>query len=103
MKISILALAVTLSGIAVPCLADETPTGAPPCAGRHEVVDALKSRFSEKTAGVGLTEQGAMMELLTSDDGSWSLLLNFPDGRACMMAAGSNWEGLPQKIPGRDS
>lgn len=103
MKRSIVALSVALTSFAVPCLADEASSGAPPCAGRHQVVDELKSRFSENTAGVGLTEQGAMIELLTSEAGSWSLLLNFPDGRACLMATGNNWEGLPPKIPGRDS
>jgi len=103
MKRSLLALAVTLAGFATPSLADDPAPGAPPCAGRHDVVDALKTRFKESTAGVGLTDQGAMVELLTSETGSWSLLLNFPDGRACLMASGNNWEGLPPKVPGRDA
>lgn len=103
MKRSIVALSVALTSFAVPCLADEASSGAPPCAGRHQVVDELKLRFSENTAGVGLTEQGAMIELLTSEAGSWSLLLNFPDGRSCLMATGSSWEGQPPKMPDRDS
>lgn len=41
---------------------------------------------------MGLTNTGTLVELLQSEDGSWTLIMTMPNGRSCLMAAGQNWE-----------
>jgi hypothetical protein len=35
---------------------------------------------------------GNIVELFTSEKGSWTLLLTLPTGVSCLIAAGDNWE-----------
>ena len=32
------------------------------------------------------------MEVFASSHGSWTMVLTMPDGKACMIATGDNWE-----------
>lgn len=73
------------------------------CGDRAQHVDALRERYGETTRGVGLTGAGAVFELLVAEDGSWTLLVSFADGRSCLVAAGHDWESIPSAPPGRDS
>lgn len=41
---------------------------------------------------MGLTNTGAVVELLQSGDGSWTLIMTMPNGFSCLMAAGQHWE-----------
>ena len=72
------------------------------CGARTDVLTQLKEQYKEAPSGFGMTGNGAVIELTTSDSGSWTLLLSFPTGKTCMIATGENWEGRP-KLPGRDA
>ncbi len=37
---------------------------------------------------------GQLMEVLTSEHGTWTVLLTSPSGRTCVIAAGTSWESL---------
>ena len=73
-----------------------------PCGDRGDLMDQLKDKYHESQSGYGMTGNGAVVELLTSDAGTWTLVLTFPNGRSCMMATGDGWEGH-HKVAGKDA
>ena len=42
----------------------------------------------------------AVTELTISPKGNWSLLILFPNGTVCFLAAGQNWQAVEPKLPG---
>lgn len=98
-----LPLLVVLLGIAAGVLAScpgrsQPAAGPPACAERGDMLRTLRQRFGETPVGRGMTDRGAVIELLVGPDGTWTLLLTFPTGRACMLASGDLWE--PAARPG---
>lgn len=70
------------------------------CAPRAEVIRHLAVEYKEKTAAVGIADNGAAVyEILTSSDGStWTLLYSMPNGTSCLMATGQYWQSVPQNV-----
>ena len=64
------------------------------CGNRAQLVGALSHDFSEKPSFEAVTLDGRLMEVLTSEKGSWTVLLTSPQGRTCVVAAGTSWEAL---------
>ncbi len=78
-----------------------TPAGAQTVCGEHsKFVEMLGAKYAEKSVAMGLTSTGAVIEVLISDEGTWSILLTYPTGSTCMVAAGDKWESLPIPIAG---
>jgi hypothetical protein len=45
--------------------------------------------------GIGLTDAGNLLEVLSADDGStWSIIVTTPDGMSCLVATGEAWKEL---------
>ena len=66
------------------------------CTERKAAIRHLEGKFSEVPEAVGLTNTGAMLEVLTSDAGrSWTILITTPDGTTCLIAAGEAWRAVP--------
>jgi hypothetical protein len=68
-----------------------------PCAARERVLGFVIDQRGETRLATGDAARGATIELYAGDSGSWSLLLNLPDGRSCLLANGENFaasEGL---------
>lgn len=72
------------------------------CADRTTVTERLKSGYGEKFAGGGLRNSESVFEVwLSEDHATWTILMTTPDGRTCVMAAGTNWrDALPEKAAG---
>ena len=69
------------------------------CGPRDGYLAYLKGRFDETPIMDGVDDQGAIIELLTSKDGStWTLLVTWPTGVSCLLANGTNWQ--PVQKPG---
>ncbi len=65
------------------------------CAPRNEAVIQLEKQFGELVSGRGLAANGKrMIELLVSENGSWTVLISDLNGRSCVMASGENWQGI---------
>jgi hypothetical protein len=62
------------------------------CGDRASLVGQLKEKYHEESNGIGLTGNGAVMELFISEKGSWSLVLTMPNGRSCLISTGDGWE-----------
>ena len=95
-----LVAAAALAMTAAPALAQQPMS----CGEREDLLTKLKDEYKEVPTGFGMTGSGQVVELLTSEKGSWSLLLSLPNGRSCLIGTGEGWElwGAKQ-LAGRDA
>lgn len=64
------------------------------CGERNRVVDQFRKEFHEAPAAVGLVSEDTLLELLTSEKGTWTIIITRPDGASCLMASGVAWEAV---------
>ncbi len=69
------------------------------CSPRDQLVKLLAEQYKEAPVGIGLAQPGQVLEVFASQGGSWSMVMTMPDGKACMIAAGDNWE-MVTKVKG---
>jgi hypothetical protein len=59
---------------------------------RADLVEQLDAQYAEAQAAVGVTDEGGVVEVFTTDDGStWTLVLTKPDGTSRIVAVGETW------------
>ncbi len=46
--------------------------------------------------GLGLTARGNVIEVLSSADGGFSVIVTKPNGASCIVASGEAWHSLPR-------
>lgn len=81
--------AVALSGVTLAAWPVHAQSVALP---RADVVEKLSAQYAETQTAVGVTQQGGVVEVFTSKDGStWTLVLTKPDGTSRVIAAGETW------------
>jgi hypothetical protein len=62
------------------------------CGDRTAMVEQLSRIYGEERKGAGIVGQTALFEIWASDvTGSWTILKTYPNGTACLVAAGGNW------------
>ncbi len=67
--------------------------------GTHQLVaEKLKQSYDEQLTGAGLSHNGGMIEVYSSPDGTWTIVLTRPDGISCLMASGELWESMAPSI-----
>lgn len=82
--------AVTLL-LASPVLAQQPPA----CAPAGDLLRHLEGAYGERPAGRGLSNRGALVLLVRSADGAtWTLLALLPDGMACLIDGGEDWQAV---------
>lgn len=74
--------------------ADRATSEGSICAPRDDLVSQLGSQFNESQKAIGLLGQRAVMEVFTSDHGSWTILTTDIDGNSCIVAAGEGWDDV---------
>ncbi len=67
------------------------------CGKRDDIIAVLEENYQEKASAIGIAGKAGVVELYTSESGSWTLLLTQASGVTCMIAAGENWEQLAPK------
>ncbi len=70
------------------------------CGEHSTVVASLEKTYSEAPVSMGLASNGAVIEILASPSGSFTIILTQPNGLSCVMAAGESWEDLPKRLAG---
>ena len=88
--VAVLGVLVAVAGI--------TPTVAEAqmmCGERTKVIAGLAQGYSETPTSMGLTSNGAVVEVLSSPSGSFTIIVTQPNGLTCLMASGEDWEELP--------
>ena len=92
-------VATALTAIVAAAMPTESAAD-PLCGERAMLISALADRYHESPKSMGLSADGAVVEVLASTAGNWTILITRPDGLACMMASGESWENLPQMAQG---
>ncbi len=65
------------------------------CLPHTEVAKQLGSLHSEAPVAIGLANNGNVVEVFSTGDGStWTIVMTMPSGTACLVAAGEGWETL---------
>jgi hypothetical protein len=83
-----------------------TPTAAvaqasPACAPRTELLAQLLKGYKEEPTALGLANDGSLIEVLTSEQGStWTIMISQPNGVSCLVAAGEGWEEFERATKG---
>ena len=73
------------------------------CGQRGAVVTALDKMYAEKPVSLGIADNGSVIEVFASAEGSWTIVLTSPTGISCLLAAGESWETIPTKAAGLQS
>lgn len=74
----------------------------PKCAPHKQMVALLSSKYKEAPKGLGLVHGTRLVELFVSRNGSWTILATKLDGKACILAAGKDWEEVPLDLQSLD-
>ncbi len=69
------------------------------CGERAEILDRLEQRFAETPQAIGLSEDGALVEVVVSPTGGWTILVTYPKRPSCVVATGKGWESLLVPVP----
>jgi len=89
-----LALAAAL--LTTAAAAETAPQAAQsPCKPWKEVAKYLGEHYSEHPVAVGLQSDGSLLQVYAAPNAStWTLVSMRPDGMACLISAGKDWEKL---------
>lgn len=88
-----LAAVLTFGMSATAALASDDVDPAPRvCGDRAAILTRLEQRHEETREGLGLASDGGVLELLVSPEGSWTLLVTYPDRPTCVVAVGQAWQ-----------
>ena len=87
--------AVLSSALIVAVASFSLPTHAQMICGlRDDMGKMLDQRFSEQPKAAGLAGE-QIVELLVSENGSWTILVTSADGRSCVVTGGEEWTEKP--------
>ena len=67
---------------------------APACGDRNEMLKTLEQRHEELPSASGVSADGAVLEVLVSPDGGWTILVTYPKQPTCVLAVGEGWQSL---------
>jgi len=87
------ALLIGLSALSAPANAQQTI-----CGERGDVASKLMERYKEAPTSMGLANSGSMVEIFSSDDGTFTIVMTHPNGMSCLVAAGEGWEKVKRKV-----
>ena len=72
------------------------------CGERSKIVSGLKNKYAEEPISMGLANNGALIEVLASEIGTFTIIMTQPNGTTCLMVAGDAWGDVPRKPKGGD-
>lgn len=85
-----LAMVAATAPASAPAIAEEQA-----CGKRAELIGTLTQSYQEKPIATGLSQDGSLVELLSTVDGStWTILVTLPNGTSCIATAGQDWQPL---------
>lgn len=93
-------LAIVFAAQAMPVRAQMASRGYIVCHERARLVGQLAMYYSEIPMARGLTLDGQVLELLVSEEGSWTIIVTRPTGISCPVAGGQGWEDLAPIVSG---
>jgi len=68
---------------------------AAPCAERAELLGYFNDKYKEAPVSMGLMADGRILEVLTSENGTWTIIVTKASGVSCGLASGQAWMKRP--------
>ncbi len=69
------------------------------CDKRQSVIGHLANKYKEATVAIGVTNTGALVEVLSTGDGlTWTIIVSNPDGMTCLLATGEGWRSIHSNL-----
>ena len=102
MRLFVTAAFVAVFFMATPAAAQRVLNLPMVCMPTEALEGGLAGRYQESQRALGLDSRKALVRLFTPDDGStFTMVLTFPNGVSCILAAGEMWADRPQprKLP----
>jgi hypothetical protein len=87
--------------ILVAAAVQNAATAAPACGERARLIEHLDQRFAEKRQAIGLSADGGVLEIMASSNGSWTILITYPNRPTCVIATGQAFENLALIMAGQ--
>lgn len=72
------------------------------CTPHAEIVDQLGKKYGETVSASGFDGAGNFVEIFSSDEGSWTIVVSIPGGPTCVIAAGTDWQEQDTPLPKAD-
>ena len=70
------------------------------CGTYADLSNMLVERFGERPATAGVADDGTLMQVFASDANTWTMVNVSPQGTACVVAVGHNWQELLGRVLG---
>ena len=71
------------------------------CGPRADIAKRLAEKYHEAPVWMGFQGPEMVLEIWSAPaGGTWTALYAYPDGRACIVAAGRGWDGFPLPVAG---
>lgn len=74
------------------------------CGLRDRVLESLAKEYGEVLTARGVTDNGCLVEMTLSPNGSWTLLTTcpgMPPAMVCAVGTGSGWKPIAPPLPGK--
>lgn len=62
-----------------------------PCVPRDALADKLGNDFGEAVTAEGVDDAGNLVQVFTSENGSWTIAVTLPGGPSCVVSSGEGW------------
>ena len=76
--------------------------GTPRCAPHADMLSVLAKQYGEAPQAIGIVNGNHVVEVLSSKAGTFTILVTRPDGMACILAAGQDFEEVPDHLASLD-
>jgi hypothetical protein len=97
-KTTLLAAALAAFFMSALARAQVPPTAV--CGERDRFLAHLGKTHNEAPTAMGVTASGRVLEVLTSANGTWTIIITHPNGITCMITAGQAWESVERAEEG---
>ena len=86
-------IAVFLISLFIPVIANAQAV----CGKRDALLNQLSAQYKEAPVAMGLDSNGRVVELATSETGTWTIMMTGAEGITCLVAVGKAWENVQPK------
>ncbi len=63
------------------------------CGERSKMIKHLAEKYKENPRALGIAAGGkSVLEIYTSNEGTWTVIMTSPKGVTCIMGAGHSWQ-----------
>ena len=80
-----------LKTVLVTAMMIATPVMAVECVDRDKLIPVLAEGYNEVPESFGLMPNGNVLEVFSSYDGTFTLLVTTPEGQSCVVGSGEGW------------